>query len=250
MALPSDQDWPLRHGDALYVLRRFGSEASAGPPQGASLLDLIVGDEPVFVLWDLDGTLVRLDVAPREIALWKEQLQEHFGALGWSEGWSPLLPSLEGALALAAAALSPEEAQALYAETYQRLDAWEAAALRGVEVVPEVVELLTALTRCEVHMAVVSNNGPSAVAQGLAGLDAHLNAVGAGTSGLSAVVSLGPGHAAKPAAAMLSEAVRLLERQHGEPSRIVCIGDSPGDLVAARELSATAGLPVDFLSLA
>ncbi len=44
-------------------------------------------------------------------------------------------------------------------------------------------------------------------------------------------------------------AVRLLERQHGEPSRIVCIGDSPGDLAAARALGAGASVPVDFLSL-
>jgi len=238
----------FRHGEALYALRRFGSAASAGPPAVRSLLDFIVGDEPVFVLWDLDGTLVRLDVELREIARWKEQLQEQFGALGWSGGWSPLLPSLEGALALAGASLAAAAAEELCAQAYQRLDAWEAAAVRGVEPVTEVAELLTGLTRCEVHMALVSNNGPSAVAQGLACLDAHLNAIGAGTNGLSAVVSRGPEHAAKPAPAMLSEAVRLLERQHGEPSRIVCIGDSPGDLAAARALSAATCVPVDFLS--
>jgi phosphoglycolate phosphatase-like HAD superfamily hydrolase len=238
----------IRHGEVLYTLRRFGrgDESSSASTPG-SLTDLIVGEDPVFVLWDLDGTLVKLDVPLREIATWKEQLQVRFEPFGWTGGWSPLLPSLEAALALAAASLADDEAQALCTDVYARLDEWEAAAVRDVEVVVGVVELLTVLSRCEVHMGLVSNNGPAAVALGLAVLDEHLTALGSGTTGLSAVVCRAPGRAAKPAGDPLAEAVRQLERQHGEPMRVVYIGDSPGDLAASRALFESSGLPVDFL---
>ena len=238
----------IRHGEVLYTLRRLGGGAEASSEfTPGSLTDLIAGEDEVFVLWDLDGTLVNLDVQLSEIASWKEQLQDRFEPFGWTDGWSPLLPSLEAALALSAASLAEDEAQALCEEVYARLDEWETAALRGVEVVAPVVELLTALSRCEVHLALVSNNGPGAVARGLAALDEYLTAIGAGTSGLSAVVSRAAGLAAKPAGDMLVEAVRQLERQHGEASRVVYIGDSPGDLEASRALCEASGLPVDFL---
>jgi len=238
-----------RHGEVLYTQRSFGPGAADAATSRGPLCERIVGDEPTFVLWDLDGTLVRLDVELHEIARWKEQLQEQFEPLGWSGGWSPLLPSLEAALDLATSSLAEAEAQALRADTYARLDEWEAAALGGASVITEVAELLTALSRSEVHMALVSNNGPSAVARGLAVLEAHLVATGAGTSGLSAVVPRAATLAAKPSADMLAEAVRQLEHQHGEPWRLVCIGDSPGDLAAARALSQANGLPVDFLAV-
>jgi phosphoglycolate phosphatase-like HAD superfamily hydrolase len=239
----------IRHGDVLYTLHRFGAQPGAGHEHCGALPELIEGDEPTFVLWDLDGTLVRLQVGLDDIAVWKQSLQERFESFGWTGGWSPLLPSLEAALEQAAGQLSDQQAEELRQQCYLELDQWEAAALRGVSVVHEVVRLLTDLSRCELHMALVSNNGPMAVARGLSILDEHLSAIGAGTTGFSALLARGPGLRAKPCDDMFVESVRLLERQHGEASRIVCIGDAPGDLAAAAALHVSTGLPVDYLGI-
>ena len=239
----------LRHGDVLYTLHRFGAQPGADHEHCGALPELIEGDEPTFVLWDLDGTLVRLQVGLDDISAWKQSLQERFEDFGWTGGWSPLLPSLEAALEQAADQLSDQQAEELRQQCYSDLDQWEEAALRGVLVADEVVRLLTDLSRCELHMALVSNNGPLAVGRGLSALDEHLSAIGAGTTGLSAVVARGPGLRAKPCEDMFVAALRLLERQHGEAARIVCVGDAPGDLDAAAALHRSIGLPVDFLGI-
>ena len=239
----------MRHGGVLYSLHRFDRAPATGYEHCGDLLELIEGDEPTAVIWDLDGTLVRLQVGLEDIAGWKRALQERFACFGWSGGWSPLLPSLEGALREAAAQLSEQDAADLRRHCYAELEAWESAALRGVSVVPDVARLLTDLSRCELHMALVSNNGPTAADRGLAALSEHLSALGAGTTGISTVVTRGPNLRAKPCDDMYREALRLLERQHGEVSRVVCIGDSPGDLAAAAALHQSSGLPVDFLGI-
>jgi len=234
----------LRHNGAVYRRTRTGPPPPAVPLQGlgerlaAALRG--PGEGTAAVLWDLDGTLVRLRVSLDAIRSWKRTLEDRFAPLGWSGGWSPLLPSIERALDHVAATRGPAESATLRVATYDDLDRWEAEALEGVDPIPEAVGLLAAQGgTCAT--AIVTNNGPRALA-------AALPVLGPAAGSVSAYVHRGPQLPAKPSPAMFQVAVARLTPQTGALGRIVVVGDSPGDAAAARALAATVAVPVVFVA--
>lgn len=201
------------------------------------------------VVWDLDGTLVRLGVDPAAIVRWKEALAQRFPR--WRGGFSPLLPSLEAALADAAVALPAEKARALRMSVYQNLDTWEETALGAVEVLVPTADRFLALATTGRPMALVSNNGGPAVSRGLDALTVYAAARGLPPPALAAVVCRGPDLPAKPDPAMLRCALTRLQSASGgaNPDALAVVGDQPGDAEAAARLSSDLSMPVRFFNV-
>lgn len=180
-----------------------------------------------IVLWDLDGTLVDLRIAIEDVQRWKAALAERFEPRGWSGGWSPLLPSLEGALDAVGA--DERERRTVYDE----LDRWELDALEGVDVHDDLLGVACALTRLEVGQAIVTNNGQPACSAGLEALAERARRLGWAPPRFDGVATRAYDLRAKPAADILERAIDEAGRRF---DRALVIGDSPGDVQAAAAL--------------
>jgi len=196
-----------------------------------------------LVLWDLDGTLVRLDVPRAAVDGWRARLGAVFRPFGYGGPWAPLLPCLERALAAAAGVRGAPAA----AEVYAALDAWEAEALGGVEVLEGTAGAWQALGARGVPQAVVTNNGPTAAGRALDALRAWAAARGRGWVEPVAVVTRGPGLAAKPAADALERACDRAAAAGWPGCGVVVAGDRDDDAGAAAALQARRARPVVFV---
>lgn len=269
----------LRYAGALYTRRRFEGVSDAGghpflergfspgppspetshvrkDPLGESLraarsaqpeplprsLPRSQGGRGAAVLWDLDRTLLGLEISREDIGLWKDRLRERLAPLGWRGELSPLLPSLEAALDELAERRPPAELLRLRDEIYADLDRWEIGALRQVTPIEGALGRLRALAEAGVPSAVVTNSGPGIVALGLEVIAEWFEARGGPPPPLTAIYRH-PLVRAKPSPAMLAAALSALS-----PAAVVAVvGDSPHDEAAARALGRILTVPVTFI---
>ena len=181
------------------------------------------------VVWDLDGTLVRIGVSPAASEGWKQRFAAWFGPELDPGGWSPLLPALERAVGLARDTKTGPTAD----EVYDALERWEAEAITEVQPIAATLEVASRCTALDIPQAIVTNNGRGAVGEAQ-----HAIAAWAAASRLThpvfhAVVHRSPDLPAKPRPDGLRRAVQSLESTSGGLHRVLVIGDSPGDWQAA-----------------
>lgn len=197
------------------------------------------------MIWDLDGTLVRLDVSREQLAALKSEISERFRPFDFHRPFSPLLPTLEEALKTASAALPAAESEAFRIETYALLDRWEADAIGTVDVVPHTAKLLGLWSACAVPMALVTNNGPSATRRALSALVDFVSALGMPEPGFAKICVRGPSTPAKPDPAGFREAFRALcTTAPCSVTDVVVIGDGTADWQAATALARNTTVPV------
>ena len=188
-------------------------------------------DMRAIVLWDLDRTLVDLQVDIEDVRRWKVELAARFEPRGWAGGWSPMLPSLEGALSTVGA--SDQERRT----TYDDLDRWEFEALAGVDVHDEMLRVVCALSRAQVPQALITNNGVRACKVGIEALRARAERLAWPSPCFGAVVTRSADVRSKPNADMFERAIDAADRPPAQPfAGAVVIGDSPGDFEAAGAL--------------
>jgi len=218
------------------------------PTRRSSVKEDAASDAGVALLWDLDRTLVRFDVPLEDVGKWKTRLRRRFEPLGWTHGFSPLLPSLEAALDFVAHERSPAESFRLRQKTYEDLDEWELAALRGVTPIERGLRRLVACAELDLPMALVTNNGPSVTTRGLETIADWGEAHDAPALGGLVTVHRHPLLRAKPSSAPLGAALSALERRAATPfSLVAVIGDSPHDEAAALALERVSSTEVVFV---
>jgi hypothetical protein len=121
-------------------------------------------------LWDLDGTLVHLRVAPTAVDGWRIALAAHFAPMGWEHPFRPLLPGLESALAWLARH-DPASARATAELVYAELDARELADTLAIEPIHPTVRHFAYWMAQGVASAIVTNNGLPVAEQAVDVLD-------------------------------------------------------------------------------
>jgi FMN phosphatase YigB (HAD superfamily) len=189
------------------------------------------------VLWDLDGTLVDLEITLDDVRAWKRELDSVFEPLGWSEGWSPLLESLERALDTVGDALDR-------AQVYALLDERELEALKGIRVHDAVLAVAAELSALGVRQAIVTNNGPSALLEAERAMAARAGELGVAPPRFDVGLCRGPARRAKPAPDILRDALSALG---GGFDAVVMVGDSSADEGAAHALAAEDDVAVSFV---
>jgi HAD superfamily hydrolase (TIGR01549 family) len=175
-----------------------------------------------FLLFDLDGTLVRLGWDSPEIAAARARVREIMRELGISPPFGMMVPALAEI-----GRTRPLVAQAL--EELELLAAARALDHGGA------AGLVASLA--ELPLAVVTNNGRACS-------ERALSIAGLGTGAFGALICRDDVQRFKPAPESLEKAVSALRRDHGEPARVVMIGDSVTDIQAARALGALVPYPV------
>jgi phosphoglycolate phosphatase-like HAD superfamily hydrolase len=198
-----------------------------------------------LVIWDLDGTLVRLNIAPRTVADWKARLREYFEPFGWTDGFSPLLPSLESALATSIEPLKAESPETVRSRIYGDLDRWEKEAVRDIEVIVQPAEWLFRWSAGRFPMALVTNNGRPVVDLALDVLDTYALRHRHPLPRFDAIVARDPEIRAKPDPAGMLHAIESVKGRIG-PDRgaVLVIGDSLHDWEAADALADRVRYPV------
>jgi len=198
------------------------------------------------VIWDLDGTLVRLDVSRERISWLKQKLAARFRPYGFDAPFSPLLPSLEAALDRASRQLSsPEESEALRNDTYAFLDQWEAQSVSSIDVVSGTAKLAARWTAESTPMALVTNNGPTAAGRALEALSKSCAGLGLPLPQFVHISSRGPRVRAKPDPGGFRDAFRALCAASPRPvTDLLVIGDGSADWQAAVELAREITVPV------
>jgi phosphoglycolate phosphatase len=124
------------------------------------------------ILFDMDGTLLRLDVDIEEARL---ALAAKFGPLGVTRPFRPILRRIRESAAEAAAAGKGDRA-ALEREGLAILDRFEVAAAERARVRDGAVEIIMALAARHIALGLVTDNGRACVAPALrsAGIDPSL----------------------------------------------------------------------------
>ena len=197
----------------------------------------VATDAEAVLLWDLDRTLVRLEVSLEDVARWKKRLSSRFEPLGWTAGFSPLLPSLEAALDAVSQGRTAADMLRLRREVYEDLDTWEKEALVGVAPIENSLARLAACAEAGLPMGVVTNNGPGALARGLEAIDEWGERCGAPHLGELFSVHRHPTVRAKPSPAGFDLALSSIAAGLTRPVElVVVIGDSPHDRAAAEAL--------------
>lgn len=197
------------------------------------------------IIWDLDGTLVRLDVSAEQVASIKRMLSERFGSLGFRQPFSPLLPTLESALNQVVERMSAADAEAFRLETYSLLDSWEADAIEEVHVLPRTARLLSHWSGNGATMALVTNNGPNAVRRALSALAKFARSHDIPDPDFVSVSVRSPSVRAKPDPDGFRGAFRDLCTTSKEPlTDLVTIGDGSADWEAAAALADDLEIPV------
>ena len=174
------------------------------------------------VLFDLDGTLVDL---PVDIAAVRRRAARIFEERGWRGELRPILPAIDAAAAEVAG--DEDDRRRLIAAARAVMDHAEIEAAERAAPRLGAAAVVRALAERNVPVAVVSNNCRTAVHRALAGLGID--------DRVGAMIGRDDVALPKPDPAGLAAAVARL----GEPSRIIWVGDSPGDVEAGRRLAAS-----------
>lgn len=174
------------------------------------------------VLFDLDGTLVDL---PVDISAVRRRAARIFEERGWRGELRPILPAID--VAAAEVAGGAGDRRRLVAAARAIIDEAEIEAAERAAPRLGAAATIRALAERRVPVGVVSNNCHTAVHRAMAGLGVD-DLVGA-------MIGRDDVAAPKPEPAGLAAAVARL----GDPSRIVWVGDSPGDVEAGRRLASS-----------
>jgi phosphoglycolate phosphatase len=122
------------------------------------------------VIFDLDGTLVTLDV---DIERVRHDLAAYFGPRGYGEVFRPVLARIDEAAAQVAA--DEREREALVARAWAVLDAAEMEAASRAQACEHAAEVLSVLLDNNIPVGIVTNNGRSCLERALASAGlAHL----------------------------------------------------------------------------
>lgn len=184
------------------------------------------------LLWDMDGTLLRLLITYPQVLAWKSRLAPRLASQGWDKPLSPMLPCLEEALRGAEPALRRS--------IYQDLDRWELEDLQGIELIEPLAARMCQLAAHH-PTAIITNNGPGAAQAGLEALARSSAGRGWPAPRVEALLPRGPELAAKPSPDALVKALDLLGCEAG-----IMIGDARSDEEAALALQAQ-GRPVVYV---
>ncbi len=184
-------------------------------------------------LWDMDGTLIHLRISLEEIRTWKARMMASLEPFGWTTPLSPMLPTLERALAHTQTKLSQVQARELRIKMYEALDTWEQSALQSIELVHHGAKAMCKLSAQGHPTAILTNNGPGVARIGLQWLTQQAQQHGWPAPKWQHLVCRGPHLHAKPAPDMLQEALEALHCTEG-----VMIGDSRSDKEAAAAMQA------------
>jgi len=197
------------------------------------------------VIWDLDGTLVRLDVPSEQVAQWRLDLATRFRSFGFDSPFRPLLPSLERAMDMASDVMLAEDISDFRAEIYSTLDRWEGEAVRRIDVVSHTAELLACWSDRSVPMALVTNNGPTAAGNAISSLASFFADRGFPEPNFVSICTRDPNTSAKPAVDGFRRAFRALAAAAPRPiTDLISIGDGIADCQAAAALAPEIGIAV------
>jgi phosphoglycolate phosphatase-like HAD superfamily hydrolase len=184
--------------------------------------------DPACLLFDLDGTLVRLGWGSAAVIAPRDEARRILRELGLRPPLGMMIPTLAE---LGQTRAHPEAARVL--------DELERAAAAGATPCAGAAEVLLACKRAGLRCAIVSNNGRACIEQALrcAGL------LSDATAAIDAIVGREDVRRYKPDPEPLRRALSLLGWQSAalapalkEP-RAFMIGDAPSDIQAARALS-------------
>lgn len=176
-----------------------------------------------FLLFDMDGTLLRLGWGAAGLATLREEIRQLLRERRLRPPFGMLIPAL--------AELGRDEPPVarLLAEL-ERCAAEEARACAGV---PEVLAALP------FPLALVTSNGRACVERALA-----VAGLGPDRFRFDAIVSRDDVRRMKPDPEPFRRAAELLQVRHGPPRRLYVLGDSATDLEAGRALRAEVSYPV------
>lgn len=176
--------------------------------------------DPPCLLFDLDGTLLRLGWGDAAVAAPRDEARRILRELGLRPPLGMMIPTLAE---LGQARAHPEALRVL-AEL-------ERAAAAGATPCPGAAEVLLACEEAGLRCAIVSNNGRPCIEQALrcAGLAKEA------ARAIGAIVGREDVRRYKPDPEPLRRALQLLGPQEG--TRAFMIGDAPSDIQAARAIA-------------
>jgi carbamoyl-phosphate synthase large subunit len=199
---------------------------------------------PSATLVDLDGTLVHLRIPREAISAWKRHLRARLDPVLGPEGLSPLLPTLESALARLPSTLGPAEGLRLRHALFADLDAAELDACTSIDPIDTV---LRAVLPRGGPMALVTNNGRPIVLRALDVIAGRARELGLPPPAF-VVVHRSPDLPAKPSPVPLQVALDRLQALSASPLRsALLVGDSDADEGAVRALRPRVPHPVHFV---
>lgn len=183
--------------------------------------------DPACLLFDLDGTLVRLGWGSAAVAPPRDEARRILRALGLRPPLGMMVPTL--------AELGQTGA---HPEATRVLDELEGAAATGATPCEGAAEVLQACKLAGLRCAIVSNNGRACIEQALRCAGLHRDA----TASIEAIVGREDVRRYKPDPEPLRRALSLLGWPSAAPApaqvpRAFMIGDAPSDIQAARALS-------------
>ncbi len=174
------------------------------------------------ILFDLDGTLIHLDV-PIEVV--RSQLRQFFIDRGDDRAMRPILASIRAAAKACTA--NADEAEQLRSKALELLDDAEVIAAQLAAVDPLVIRTILALKKRGHRLGLLTNNSSRCAR-------AALDRLVLG-SAFELVVSRDDVREPKPSA----EGIGLAWERLGRPSALCMVGDSTADVACARTFGQT-----------
>ena len=182
------------------------------------------------VLFDMDGTLLRLDISNAAMDRAREELRALFLEAGVDAVFRPVLRVIRESLGELARRGS--DVASIRRRAYGTLDAMELDGARRATPCPDAAATLEALHRAGRRLGLVTNNGGRCVGRAL-------DAAGLSPALFSAIVSRDDVPLEKPHAEPLLCAVEHLGLDPGAVT--VMVGDRPDDMRSARALAGYGG---------
>ena len=207
------------------MVRCWFAATAALTGTGGSVVDAAVA-------FDLDGTLVRL---PVDIDAVRVRLASHFGRLGYSGGFWPVLPGID----TAAAQLGQTDGERAEHRRQGRalIDEAELAAATTLQVCDGALPLLADLSARGIPLGIVTNNGRACLGRCLESLE--------GAAWTDAALVTRDDARWKPAPEGVERAYEALLPRGG---RLIYVGDSASDAEAV-SLARTGGRHIRMIGV-
>ena len=114
-----------------------------------------------LIIFDLDGTILKLEVSQEQLSTARKRIGECFAKYGVSDDFRPLVPKI---IILARIATKDnDERRRIIEQSFSIIDSIETDPDGGIRMNPDNIDLIRELGRRKMNIGIISNNGKKAV---------------------------------------------------------------------------------------
>lgn len=184
---------------------------------------MMINQQPDLIVFDLDGTLVKLDFTGERMEDARRNLQNVFDKVDINQEFKPLLTDLEKALRELSATVEAETANHVQTKAFEVIEALERDAVARQSVCDGAREQLETVAASDAQLAIATNNTRGAAKSAIES---------AGFAHPDILVALDDAERPKPHPDMLE---MVADECGSTPESIVMIGDRESDARSAYE---------------